>query len=212
MDIGIIGSGNIGGTLTRALAARGHAVTVANSRGPETLADLAAQTGARPATAEEAAAAGSVVVAAVPLRAVPDLPASALAGKVLVDANNYYPGRDGEIEAIESGTPSSRWVAEQVPGTVVVKAFNTMQAQHLLDEARASGEPGRLAVPVAGDDEEAKRTVMGLVDALGFDPVDAGGLDDSWRQEPGAPVYGATAGADAVRKALAAARRPGSSA
>jgi 8-hydroxy-5-deazaflavin:NADPH oxidoreductase len=200
--IGIIGSGNIGGTLTRRLSGLGHDVTVANTRGPDSLAGLAAETGATPATPEQAAAAELVVIA-VPLRAVPDLPD--LSGRLVVDANNYYPGRDGRIEAIDGGAASSRWVAEQLPGARVVKAFNTIQWSHLLEHGRPAGEAGRIALPVAADDAAAKQVVMDLVDALGFDPVDGGGLDDSRRQEPGTEVYGADLDADRARAALASA-------
>ena len=204
MRIAIIGSGNIGGTLTRRLAPLGHDVTVANSRGPESLADLAHETGAKAATVAEAVAGAELVVLAVPLRAVPELDAD-FSGTVVVDANNYYPGRDGRIAEIEDGTPSSRWVADTLGGAVVVKAFNTMNWRRLLGDGRPVGDPERLAIPVAGDDEAAKETVSELVDALGFDPVDAGSLADSRRQEPGTPVYGADLRADAAREALAAA-------
>ena len=203
MRIGIIGSGNIGGTLTRRLSALGHDVTVANTRGPDSLADLASETGATPATPQEAVAGAELVMIAVPLRAVPELPD--LDGKLVVDANNYYPGRDGQIEAIEGGAASSRWVADQLPGARVVKAFNTIQWSHLLERGRPAGEPGRIALPVAGDDADAKATVMALVESLGFDAVDGGDLDDSRRQEPGTAVYGADLDADRTRAALAAA-------
>ena len=203
MRIGIIGSGNIGGTLTRRLSGLGHEVAVANTRGPDSLAGLAAETGATAATPEEASAGAGLVVIAVPLRAVPDLPD--LAGKIVVDANNYYPGRDGRIEAIEGGAASSRWVAGQLAGARVVKAFNTIQSSHLLERGRPAGEAGRIALPVASDDTAAKQVVMELVEALGFDAVDAGGLDDSRRQEPGTAVYGADLDADRTRAALAAA-------
>jgi len=201
--IGIIGSGNIGGTLTRRLSALGHDVTVANTRGPDSLADLASETGATPATPEEAVGGAELVVIAVPLRAVPELPD--LDGKLVVDANNYYPGRDGRIEAIEGGAASSRWVADQLPGARVVKAFNTIQWSHLLEHGRPAGEAGRIALPVAADDAAAKQVVMELVEALGFDAVDAGGLDDSRRQEPGTEVYGADLDADRTRTALTSA-------
>jgi 8-hydroxy-5-deazaflavin:NADPH oxidoreductase len=207
MKIGIIGSGNIGGTLTRRFQALGHDVTVGNSRGPETLTALAAETGATAGTARQAAEHGEVVVIATPVRAVPGLPAEALRGKVVVDANNYYARRDGHIEPIDDqAVTSSRWIAERLPGAAVVKAFNTIRAGHLLANGRAAGEPGRIALPVAADDEAAKRTVMALVEELGFDPVDAGTLDESWRQQPGAPVYGADLDAPGVRESLAAAR------
>lgn len=207
MKIGIIGSGNIGGTLTRRLRELGHDVTVGNSRGPETLTALAEETGATAGTARQAAEAGEVVVIAIPVRAVPDLPADALRGKVVVDANNYYAQRDGHIAALDDmSLTSSRWIAERLPGAAVVKAFNNIQSGHLLANGRPAGDPARIALPVAGDDEAAKRTVMALVDELGFDPVDAGGLDESWRQQPGTPVYGTDRDATGVRDGLAAAR------
>ena len=149
---------------------------VANSRGPESLAALAGETGARPVTVEEAAGADLVVIA-IPLKAVPGLPAALLTGKVVVDANNYYPARDGQIAPIDGGTTSTRWVADHLRGARLVKAFNTMQAQHLLEDGRPSGADDRLALPVASDDEDAKRAVSALVDDLGFDPVDGGDLD-----------------------------------
>jgi predicted dinucleotide-binding enzyme len=206
MKIGIIGSGHIGGTLTRRLRELGHDVTVANSRGPGSLAGLAAETGASAGTAAEAAHA-ELVILAVPLRAVPDLPAAELAGRIVIDANNYYPSRDGHIAEIDAGRTSSRWSAQRLPGAQLVKVFNNIESGHLLSLGRPPGSSGRIALPVAGDDATAKRLVMGLVDELGFDPVDAGGLDDSWRQEPGTPVYGADRDADGVREGLAAATR-----
>jgi 8-hydroxy-5-deazaflavin:NADPH oxidoreductase len=207
MKIGIIGAGHIGGTLTRRLRALGHQVTVANSRGPQTLTDLTAETGAAAGTAAEAAAAGEVVVVSVPLRAVPDLPVDAFGGKIVVDTSNYYPQRDGHIASIDAKrATSSRWVSDLLPGARVVKVFNNIYADHLMGLGRPPGEQDRIALPVASDDAEAKRTVMGLVEELGFDPVDAGGLDDSWRQEPETPVYGADRDMDGVRKGLAAAK------
>ncbi|MCF6735178.1 NADPH-dependent F420 reductase [Blastococcus sp. KM273129] len=206
MKIGIIGAGNIGGNLTRRLAALGHDVSVANSRGPGTLAELAAETGATAVPVEQAARDAEVVVVAVPQRSVPDLPAGVLdgaaPGAVVVDTGNYYPQRDGRIAPIEDGTTESRWVADQL-GRPVVKAFNGIYAQHLLDAGRPAGAPDRRALPVAGDDAAAKQVVIDLLDELGFDGVDAGDLDGSWRQQPGTPVYGATADADGVRRLLA---------
>ncbi|GAA4245527.1 NADPH-dependent F420 reductase [Dactylosporangium darangshiense] len=206
MKIGIIGSGHIGGTLTRRLRELGHDVTVANSRGPGSLAGLAAETGAIAGTAAEAAHA-ELVILAVPLRAVPALPAADLAGRVVIDADNYYPSRDGQIAEIDGGSTSSRWTAGLLPGAQLVKVFNNIQSDHLLGMGRPPGSAGRIALPVAADDATAKRLVMGLVDELGFDPIDAGGLDDSWRQEPGTPVYGTDGDADEVRAGLAAATR-----
>ena len=203
MKIGIIGSGNIGATLTRRLTALGHDVAVSNSRGPQSLEALAGETGATAAEPATAARDADLVIVAIPLKAVPDLPAGELSGKLVVDAGNYYPGRDGEIAEIEAGTASSRWVAGQLPGAAVVKAFNTIQSGHLLELGRDAGDPDRIALPVAGDDAAAKRRVLELVDALGFDGLDAGTLDESRRQEPGTPVYGADLGAAAAREALA---------
>ena len=208
MQIGIIGAGHIGGTLTRRLAALGHDVTVANSRGPETLKALAAETGARAATVEEAAKDKEVVIVTVPEKAIRDLPKGLLGdanpGTVVIDTGNYYPRRDGKIADIESGTTESRWVSKQL-GRPVVKAFNTIYAKHLLELGRPAGDPARIALPVAADDPTAKAVVSELIDELGFDPVDAGGLDDSWRQQPGTPIYAADLDADGARRALAAA-------
>ncbi|SBT63711.1 hypothetical protein GA0070622_0672 [Micromonospora sediminicola] len=207
MEIGIIGSGHIGGTLTRRLSSLGHDVTVANSRGPESLADLAAETGARAAGLEDAVRGAELVVVAIPLKAVPQLPAALFDGKLVVDANNYYAQRDGEIpELLDRSLSSSRWTADHLKGARVVKVFNNIQAAHLMDNGKPAGTVGRIALPVAGDDADAKRIVMGLVDELGFDPVDAGTLDESWRQQPDTPVYGTDRDADGVREGLAAAR------
>ncbi|MDX6283485.1 MAG: 8-hydroxy-5-deazaflavin:NADPH oxidoreductase [Kribbellaceae bacterium] len=207
MKIGIIGSGNIGGTLTRRLSALGHDVSVANSRGPESLRDLAAETGATPVVVSEAANGAELVVVTIPEGKVPGLPAGLLDGAadgaVIVDTGNYYPQRDGRIAGIEDeGLTESAWVAQQL-GRPVVKAFNNIMAQHLLDNGVAAGTPGRIALPVAGDDQQAKEKVFRLIDELGFDAVDTGTLADSWRQQPGSPVYVADADADGVRKLLA---------
>jgi predicted dinucleotide-binding enzyme len=207
MRIGIIGAGNVGGTLTRRFTRLGHEVTVANSRGPESLVDLAAETGAHAGTVETAAEDSDVVVLAVPVRAVRDLPASAFRGKVVVDVSNYYPQRDGLIPDIaDRSVTSSRWTAEVLDGATVVKAFNNIIAQHLRDEGRPVGDDRRIALPVAADDPDAKQTVMGLVSELGFDPVDAGTLDQSWRQQPDTPVYATDHDAEGVRAGLASAR------
>ena len=207
MKIGIIGAGNIGGALAARFTALGHDVSVANSRGPDTLREVEAETGATAVTVPEAAQGMDVVVVTIPLRNVPQLPDDLFAGVgdevVVIDTGNYYPRqRDGRIEAIEAGTPESVWSAEQL-GRPVVKAFNNIYAQHLRDHGRPAGSPGRIALPVAGDDQAAKDRVMGLVDELGFDPVDAGGLAESWRQQPGTPVYASDFDAEGVRRALA---------
>ena len=207
MKIGIIGAGQIGGTLTRRFTALGHEVSVANSRGPETLADLAAETGANAVSVREAARAGEVVVVTIPEAAVRDLPDDLFDGVpddvVVVDTGNYYPReRDGRIEEIEAGMTESRWVARRL-GRPVVKAFNNIRARHLMELGRPAGVPGRIALPVAGDAAAALAVVLDLVDQLGFDGVDAGGLDESWRQQPGTPVYAVDLDAEGVRRALA---------
>jgi predicted dinucleotide-binding enzyme len=211
IKIGIIGAGNIGGTLTRRFTALGHKVYVANSRGPHTLADLAAETGATPVTVEEAARAEDVVIVTIPQKNIPSLPADLFAktpkNVVVVDTGNYYPQqRDGRIDGIEKGMTESRWVEQQL-GRPVVKAFNNIYAEHLYELGRPPGSPGRIALPVAGDDAAAKAVVLRLIDELGFDGVDAGGLDDSWRQQPDTPVYATDLDANGVRRALAKASK-----
>ena len=206
MNIGIIGAGHIGGTLTRRLAALGHNVFVANSRGPESLAALAQETGAKPVSVNEAARSGEIVIVTIPQKNIPKLPHDLFAGVpdnvIVIDTGNYYPQqRDGRINAIEEGTPESRWVSQQL-GRPVVKTFNNIYADHLLRLGRPAGDPQRIALPVAGDDPKAKQIVIALLDELGFDGVDAGTIDDSWRQQPGTPVYATDHDAEGVRKAL----------
>jgi predicted dinucleotide-binding enzyme len=211
MKIGIIGAGNIGGTLTRRLTRLGHEVSVANARGPQTLAHLAAETGATAVSVTEAARGKDLVVVTIPQRNVPNLPASLFAGTapgvVVIDTGNYYPRqRDGRIDGIEAGTVESRWVEQQL-GRPVIKAFNNIYAGHLRDFGRPAGTAGRIALPVAGDDNAAKAAVLRLMDELGFDGVDAGGIDESWRQQPGTPVYCTDLDAAGVRRALSQASR-----
>lgn len=211
MKIGIIGTGNIGGTLTRRLSQLGHQVFIANSRGPESLKELAKQTAAKPVTAAEAARAGEVVVVTIPEAKIRDFPTNLFEGVpasvVVIDTGNYYPReRDGRIDEIEAGVTESRWVAEQL-GRSVIKAFNNIHAKDLLELGRPPGAAARIALPVAGDDGKAKQAVMRLVNELGFDAVDAGGLDDSWRQQPGTPVYGTNLDRAGLERGLAAAKR-----
>jgi 8-hydroxy-5-deazaflavin:NADPH oxidoreductase len=211
MKISIIGAGQIGGTLARRLSALGHQVYIANSRGPGTLAGLAAATGATPVSVPEAARRGEVVIVSIPEKKIPDLPAGLFAevakDVVVVDTGNYYPRqRDGRIEGIESGLPESRWMEQQL-GRPVVKAFNANYARSLGELGRPKGAAGRIAFPVAGDDPAAKAIVLRLIDELGFDGVDAGGLDESWRQQPGSPVYASDLDAAGVRRALSEARQ-----
>lgn len=211
MDIGIIGAGQIGGTLTRRLTALGHNVVVANSRGPETLADLARETGAKPVTPYEAARHGEIVIVTIPQKNIPKLPRDLFDGVpddvVVVDTGNYYPQqRDGRIDGIEQGTTESRWVSDQL-GRPVVKAFNNIYADHLLRLGRPAGTPGRIALPVAGDDPNAKQKIIDLIDELGFDGIDAGTIDESWRQQPDTPVYGTDFDAEGVKRGLSEASR-----
>lgn len=211
MKIGIIGAGNIGGTLARRLAKLGHQVTIANSRGPESLAAIAKETGARPATVEEAARSGDVVITSIPLKSIARLPNDLFKGVpdsvVVVDTGNYYPRqRDGRIDPIERGATETSWVADRF-GRPVVKAFNNIYAQHLLERGKPKGTAGRIALPIAGDDPRAKEIVTRLLDELGFDAVDGGGLDESWRQQPGTPVYGTDFDAAGVRRGLQEAKR-----
>jgi 8-hydroxy-5-deazaflavin:NADPH oxidoreductase len=206
MKIGIVGAGNIGGTLTRRFKALGHDVFVANSRGPESLRDLAAETGAKPVTVHEAARSGNVVIVTIQEKNIPQLPSDLFMGVpenvVVVDTGNYYPRkRDGRIDGIENGMLESRWVEQQLHRPVV-KAFNNIYWEHLLEKGQPKGSPGRIALPVAGDDPAAKAVVLQLIDELGFDGVDAGSLDESWRQQPDTPVYGTDLDSEGVRRAL----------
>jgi 8-hydroxy-5-deazaflavin:NADPH oxidoreductase len=194
MRIGIIGSGNIGSTTARLFANAGHEVTIANSRGPESLAELVGDLGpnARAGTVEDAARGGDVVLVAVPLHAYADLPAGAFAGKIVVDANNYYPQRDGQIAELESGdATSSELLARHLSGARIVKAFNTMNFRPLGSEGRPGAPRAeRLAIYLAGDDDQAKEVVAGLIDEIGFAAVDTGTLAEGGaRQQPGAPIY-----------------------
>jgi 8-hydroxy-5-deazaflavin:NADPH oxidoreductase len=198
MRIGIIGAGNIGGTLVRRLSALGHEVAVANSRGPETLRDLAEETHAKASTIQQVAHESEMVVVTIPEGRIRDLPkdlfVGAPKGLVVVDTGNYHPngkyGReaDGFIEEIEEGMPESRWVEAQL-NHPVIKVFNSILADDLMHRGRVKGDPTRVALPVAGDDQTAKAAVIAIVDELGFDAVDVGSLDESWRQQPGTPVY-----------------------
>jgi predicted dinucleotide-binding enzyme len=210
MNIGIIGAGMIGETLARRLVQLGHQVAIANSRGPETLRSLASEIGATAATVLEAARSGEIVVITIPERSVPDLPRDLFAGiaaeVVVIDTGNYYPSRDGRIPAIEQGQPESAWVAEQI-GRPVIKAFNNIFFKSLLENGRPKGTPDRIALPVAGDPLEARAKVMRLVDELGFDPVDAGGIEESWRQQPGTPCYTRDSNAAQLEVALKSAVR-----
>ncbi|MBD9724481.1 NAD(P)-binding domain-containing protein [Streptomyces caniscabiei] len=200
--LGFIGSGMIGGTLARLAVASGLDVVVSNSRGPETLADLVAELGprARAATPAEAARAGDLVVATVPLRVYPRLSAADLAGRTVIDTMNYYPERDGRLAELEGEaegeagpdggrSTSSALVQRHLADSYVVKAFNSIDFRRLSTSARPAGAADRSALPIAGDHAAAKAEVTRLLDVLGYDTVDIGTLADSWRSEPGTPVH-----------------------
>jgi len=211
MRIGVIGAGNMGRILARHLAKRGHRVSIANSRGPESLTALGAEIGATPVSVVDAAKAGDIVIISIPTKAVADLPrglfANVPSSVVVIDIGNYHPElRDGRIDAIDGGMLDSQWVAQQI-GRPVIKAFNNILAESLLEKGVPRGAKGRIALPVAGDSLDAKAAVLRIVDDLGFDPVDAGDLDDSWRQQPGTPAYCQDLEAAALRRALAEADR-----
>jgi hypothetical protein len=207
MKIGIIGAGNIGGTLVRRLSALGHEVRFANSRAPETLADLASETGATQVWAADAAADADLVIISIPQKNTPDL-AEGIVDKrkpdaPVIETNNYYPRqRDGYIEAIEQGQPESAWVAEQI-GAPVFKVFNGIWWKRLLNDGKQAGAEGRIALPIAGADGAGKKIVFELIEELGFDAVDGGTVEESWRQQPGTPVYGKDYGPEDTKRALA---------
>jgi 8-hydroxy-5-deazaflavin:NADPH oxidoreductase len=207
MRIGIIGAGQIGGTLTRRLRELGHDVNVSNSRAPETLADLAQETGATAVWAKDAAADADLVIVSIPQKNVPDLADgivdSRKPGAPVIETNNYYPQqRDGEIAAIEDGQVESAWVSDQI-GAPVYKVFNGIWWKHLLESGKPSGTAKRIALPIAGEDGPGRDLLRDLVDQLGFDPVDAGPISESWRQQPGTPVYGKDFDAADTKRALA---------
>ncbi|MEV6306527.1 NADPH-dependent F420 reductase [Actinoplanes sp. NPDC051861] len=217
--IGLIGSGNIGSTVARLAVAAGHDVVLSNSRGPETLQELVAELGpkARAATVAEAAAAGDIVVVTVPLKAYRDVPAEPLTGKVVIDTNNYYPERDGVFAELEDGTTTTGELLQaHLPESHVVKGFNNIWAGHLGALGRPSGAADRSALPIAGDDADAKKVVTELFDSIGYDAVDIGPLAENRRTQRDTPVYvgtygdygvlpGTPAGADVVRERVAAA-------
>jgi 8-hydroxy-5-deazaflavin:NADPH oxidoreductase len=217
--VGLIGSGQIGSTVARLAVRAGHDVVLSNSRGPDTLQELAAELGprTRAATSQEAVAAGAMVLVSVPLKAYPHLSDLPLAGKVVMDTGNYYPQRDRQIPELDTrSVTGSEYLLGHLPGSQVVKVFNNIFFKHLLNLARRSGAPDRSALPIAGDSAAAKAAVTEFLDSIGFGTVDAGSLADSWRQQPGTPVYaapygpfdneqGTPASAEVIRAALAAA-------
>ncbi len=192
--IGLIGAGHIGSTVARLAVEAGHDVVLSNSRGPETLADLVDELGdrARAGTAAEAAAEGDLVVVTIPLRSYRDVPVEPLRGKVVIDTNNYYPQRDGEIPELEDeSTTTSELLQAHLPQSHVVKAFNNIYFEHLRTLARPSGSPERSVLAIAGDDDDAKKTVGDLLDSLGYDAHDVGPLDQGWRYQRDTAAYAA---------------------
>jgi predicted dinucleotide-binding enzyme len=191
MKIGIIGVGNIGKTLSQKLAAAGHDVKVANSRGPETIEAEVLRTGARAVPASDAATDVDVVILSTPLNRIPDI-APIVDGvspdTVVIDTSNYYPTRDSAIRALEEGQVESHWVAEQL-GRPVVKAWNAIGSGSFANKGMPAGTPGRIAIPVAADDDRSRAVGIALVEETGFDGFDAGALGQSWRQQPGTPAY-----------------------
>jgi predicted dinucleotide-binding enzyme len=207
MKIGILGAGSIGATLARKLSGAGHDVKVANSRGPETISSDIVASGARPVEASSAVTDVDVLITSMPLSRMPevkalitDLPANA----VIIDTSNYYPQRDGRVEALEDGQVESVWITEQL-GRPVAKAWNAITAESFEAYGRKDGDPERIAIPVAADRDRDKAVAMALVEETGFDAVDAGSLADSWRQQPGSPSYCTDLSHQKLPEALAAA-------
>ncbi|AEH11482.1 MULTISPECIES: NADPH-dependent F420 reductase [Protofrankia] len=227
--IGLIGSGNIGSTLARLAVTAGYDVVLSNSRGPETLKELVDELGprARAATPGQAGEAGDLVVVTIPLRVYRSVPVEPLANRTVIDTNNYYPQRDGQIpELDDESTTTSELLQKHLPTSKVVKAFNNIYFKHLLSLARPAGTPDRSALPIAGDDADAKAAVTAFLDAIGYDAVDAGPLSEGWRfqrdtaayatlyfdrssasGQDGFPAAGVPADAATLRAALAAVRR-----
>jgi predicted dinucleotide-binding enzyme len=208
--IGFIGAGHIGGQLARLAVANGYDVVISNSRGPESLAALVEELGprARAGTSEQAATAGDIVVVTIPLKNYRSVPVAPLAHKLVIDTNNYYPGRDGHIaELDDESTTTAELLQAHLPSSKVVKAFNHIQAAHLTAHAQAPGTPNRRALVIAGDDAAAKATVVRLIDQFGFDTVDAGPLREGWRIQRDTPGYGPRRNAQELRRDLEAAKR-----
>jgi predicted dinucleotide-binding enzyme len=210
--IGFIGAGHIGSQLARLAVAQGYDVVLSNSRGPETLSDLVTELGpkARAATPVEAARAGDIVVVTIPLKHYRTVPVEPLAGKIVIDTNNYYPQRDGQIPELDNeSTTTSELLQAHLPTSRVVKAFNHLYAASLTTDGQAPGTPDRRALAIAGDDQAAKAAVTRLLDEFGFDTVDAGPLKEGWRFQRDTPGYGPRRTAGELRRDLAAARRYG---
>jgi 8-hydroxy-5-deazaflavin:NADPH oxidoreductase len=208
--IGLIGAGHIGSQIARLAVSHGFAVVISNSRGPETLATLIAELGpnARAATAEDAARAGDIVVVTVPLKNYRQVPVAPLAGKIVIETNNYYPQRDGHILELDNeSTTTAELLQAHLPTSKIVKAFNHIYAAQLTTDGQPAGSKNRRALVIAGDDPGAKATVTQLLDTFGFDTVDAGPLKEGWRIQRDTPGYGPRRTAAELRRDLAAAKR-----
>ncbi|HEU5021640.1 MAG TPA: NADPH-dependent F420 reductase [Bryobacteraceae bacterium] len=208
--IGLIGAGHIGSQVARLAVANGYDVVISNSRGPETLSALVAELGpkARAGTADDAARSGDIVVVTVPLKNYRAVPVEPLAGKIVIDTNNYYPERDGHIPELDNeSTTTSELLQKHLPKSKVVKGFNHIYAAELTAHGQPAGSKTRRALVIAGDDAEAKATVTRLLDQFGFDTVDAGPLKEGWRIQRDTPGYGPRRTADELRRDLAAAKR-----
>jgi predicted dinucleotide-binding enzyme len=208
--IGLIGAGKIGSQLARLAVQNGHDVVVSNSRGPETLAALVKELGprARAGTPEEAAKASDIAVVTIPLKSIRQVPVEPLAGKIVVDTNNYYPQRDGHIAELDNeSTTTAELLQAHLPKSKVVKAFNHIYASALTTDGQPAGTKNRRALVIAGDDRDAKATVARLIDQFGFDAVDAGPLKEGWRIQRDTPGYGPRRNAEELRQDLAAAKR-----
>lgn len=208
--IGLIGAGHIGSQVARLAVAQGYDVVISNSRGPETLSGLVRELGphARAATVLDAARAGDIVVVTIPLKNYRSVPIEPLAGKVVIDTNNYYPERDGHIPELDNeSTTTAELLQAHLPKSKVVKAFNHIYAAQLTTDGRPAGTKNRRALVIAGDDPAAKATVTQLLDEFGFDTVDAGPLKEGWRIQRDTPGYGPRRNAEELRRDLAAAKR-----
>jgi 8-hydroxy-5-deazaflavin:NADPH oxidoreductase len=208
--IGLIGAGHIGSQIARLAVANGYDVVISNSRGPETLAGLVAELGpkARAATPVEAAKAGDIVVVTIPLKNYRAVPVAPLAGKIVIDTNNYYPQRDSHIAELDNeSTTTSELLQAHLPASKVVKGFNHIYAAQLTTDGRPAGTKNRRALVIAGDDSAAKAEVTRLLDQFGFDTVDAGPLKEGWRIQRDTPGYGPRRTAEELRRDLASAKR-----
>ncbi len=209
MNVGIIGAGNIGGTIAAKLATAGHSVKLAGSKGPEAIREQAERIGAIPVAARDAVKGVDVVILSIPFATIPEIAeifADVPPELPVIDTTNYYPQRDGQIIAVDEGKAESVWVSDQL-GRPVIKAFNAVLSHTLKAKGKAQGLPNRIAIPVAGDDPSAKRVAFDIVNIAGFDAYDAGTLAESWRQQPGSPAYCTELTVDELGDALASAAK-----